>query len=214
MQCAPKPVCPSQDQPVRTAASQWRTCVQDYPWASAWPISLNHAQASALQPMETHAALSLLDKQDRNAVSRDKQFGNSSRLKKTLPKFHQLASRISLRPRPSDTFHVQPGRDWTSGWATPRQQRESHDYQARILAGHYRTRRDTIKHSGQFSKATRRPVRDFQPLIKASSSSSTHGNGWSPTPTRRNNLNQGCVKAESLLELVPTSGNHSNSNFF
>lgn len=135
--------------------------------------------------------------------------------KKTFPTFHQLASRISLRPRPSDIFNVQPGRDWTSGWATP-DNSESHDYQARILAGHYRTRRDTIKHSGQFSKATRRPVRDFQPLIKASSSSSTHGNGWSPTPTRRNNLipNQGCVKAESLLGLVPTSGNHSNSNFF
>lgn len=126
MQCAPKPVCPSQDQPVRTAASLWRTCVQDYPWASAWPISLNHAQASALQPMETHAALSLLDKQDRNAVSRDKQFGNSSRLKKTLPKFHQLASRISLRPRPSDTFHVQTrkgldfgvGHPPTTAWIT------------------------------------------------------------------------------------------------
>lgn len=57
MQCAPKPVYPSQDQPVRTDVSRWLTCVQDYPWASAWLISLDHAQASALQPMETHPSL-------------------------------------------------------------------------------------------------------------------------------------------------------------
>lgn len=160
MQCAPKPVCPSQDQPVRTAASQWRTCVQDYPWASAWLISLNHAQASALQPMETHTALSLLDKQDRNAVSREQK------KRKTFPTFRQLAICNSLRPRPSDIFNVQPGKDWTSGWLRPWQQRESYDFQERILAVHYRTRRDTIKHSGQFSRATRRPLKDFQPLQK------------------------------------------------
>lgn len=164
--------------------------------------------------METHTALSLLDKQDRNAVSREQK------KRQTFPTFRQLAICNSLRPRPSDILNVQPGKDWTSGWLRPRRQHESYDFQERILAGHYRTRRDTIKHSGQFSRATRRPLKDFQLLQKKASS--THRNGWSPTPTRRNNLNQGCVKAVSLLELVPTSGSQIhgrkkkqiNSNFF
>lgn len=57
MQCAPKLVYPSQDQPVRMVVSQWLTSVQDYPWASAWLISPDHAQASALQPMDRHPSL-------------------------------------------------------------------------------------------------------------------------------------------------------------
>lgn len=54
MQCVPKPVCPSQDRPVRMVVSQWLTFVQDYPWASAWLISPDQARASALQPIDTH----------------------------------------------------------------------------------------------------------------------------------------------------------------
>lgn len=57
MQCAPKLVYPSQDQPVRMVVSRWLTSVQDYPWASAWLISPDHAQASALQPMDTHPSV-------------------------------------------------------------------------------------------------------------------------------------------------------------
>lgn len=163
MQCAPKPVCPSQDQPVRTAASQWRTCVQDYPWASAWPISLNHAQASALQPMETHTARSLLGNQDRNAVSREQQ-----QKQETFPMFHQLAICSSLRPRPCDLFIVQPGKG--TGLQGERVLDLNHmTIKRENLAGHNRTRRDTIKHSGQFSKATHRPLKDCQPFKKKKS---------------------------------------------
>lgn len=49
MQCAPKLVCLSQDQPARMVVFQWLTSVLDYPWVSAWLISPDYIQASALQ---------------------------------------------------------------------------------------------------------------------------------------------------------------------
>lgn len=66
-----------------------------------------------------HTALSLLGKQDRNAVKKKK--------KKTFPTFHQLAICSSLRPHPSDIFNVRPGRELdfrvsessTTAWITP-----------------------------------------------------------------------------------------------
>lgn len=100
MQCAPKLVCPSQDQPVRMVVSQWLTSVQDYPWASAWLISPDHTRASALQPITQILPSPLKVKWTEIRVI---SFGDESpRTVGALPLFSVQSSAIHISSRTPD----------------------------------------------------------------------------------------------------------------
>lgn len=162
MQCAPKLVYPSQDQPVRMVVSRWLTSVQDYPWASAWLISPDHARASALQPMDTHPPC---PSESERKCSSSPSVTNCHSPWVILPNFTiwSLANHIfskdfwscSSTPSLERLDSCCPPTTWLSGFSKDLPTyKVKHSTVSEKDGWSFTNSWKTIKHSGQFSKQT------------------------------------------------------------